>query len=153
MSVKGAPGQCIASWLFQIQAPIPHRTLFLVKHLRPGRDKEVDKLQTYFNNLFNENIWNFNEISLRFVPESLVQVICLASKPLLETIMTQFDDAFITHAPLFRGGEDHVWESPLGDSCFVMNIHNSFMHCMTSQYVFKLRDVIMLMRAVKIVAA
>ena len=59
----------------------------------------------------------------------------------------------ITHAPLFRGGEDHVCESPLGDSCFVMNIHNPFMHCVTSQYVFKLRDVIMLIRAVTIVAA
>ena len=31
---------------------------------------------------------------------------------------------FTTHAPLFRGGGDHVCESPLGDSCFVMNIHN-----------------------------
>ena len=59
----------------------------------------------------------------------------------------------ITHTPLFRGGEDHVCESPLGDSCFVMNIHNPFMHCVTSQYVFKLRDVIMLMRAVTIEAA
>ena len=38
--------------------------------------------------------------------------------------------------------KDHVCESPLGDSCFVMNIHNPFMHCVTSQYVFKLRDVI-----------
>ena len=25
---------------------------------------------------------------------------------------------FITHAPLFRGGADHVYESPLGDSSF-----------------------------------
>ena len=61
--------------------------------------------------------------------------------------------SFITQAPLFPGGEDHVCESPLGDSCFVMNIHNPFMHCVTSQYVFKLRDVIMLMRAVAIVVA
>ena len=60
---------------------------------------------------------------------------------------------FITHAPLFRGGENYVCESPKGDSCFVMYIHNPFMHCVTSQYVFKLRDVIMLMRAVTIVAA
>ena len=57
-----------------------------------------------------------------------------------------------THAPLFRGGADHVYES-LGDSCLVMNIHNPFMHCVTSQYVFKPRDVIMLTRAVTIVAA
>ena len=28
------------------------------------------------------------------------------------------DDDVITHAPLFRGGADHVYESPLGDSCF-----------------------------------
>ena len=63
------------------------------------------------------------------------------------------DVCIITHASLFRGGEDHVCESPLGDSCFVMNIHNPFMHCVTSQYVFKLRDVIMLLHAVTIVAA
>ena len=66
---------------------------------------------------------------------------------------TDTDTDIITHAPLFRGGEDHVCESPLGDSCFVMNIHNPFMHCVTSQYVFKLRNVIMLMRAVTIIAA
>ena len=61
----------------------------------------------------------------------------------------------ITHAPLFRGRSDHVYESPLplGDSCLVMDIHNPFMHCATSQYVFKPRDVIMLTRAVTIVAA
>ena len=59
----------------------------------------------------------------------------------------------ITHAPLFRGGADHVYESPLGDSCLVMNIHNPFMHCATSHDVFKPRDVIMLTRAVTIVAA
>ena len=35
----------------------------------------------------------------------------------------------------------------------VMNIHNPFMHCVTSQYVFKQRDVIMLLRAFTIVAA
>ena len=51
---------------------------------------------------------------------------------------------FITHAPLFRGGATYVYESPLGDSSLVMNIHNPFMHCVTSQYVFKPRDVIML---------
>ena len=59
----------------------------------------------------------------------------------------------ITHAPLFRGGADDVYESLLGDSRLVMNIHNPFMHCATSQCVFKMRDVIMLMRAVTIVAA
>ena len=58
----------------------------------------------------------------------------------------------ITHAPLFRGGAD-VYESPLGDSSLVMNIHNPFMHCATSQYVLKPRDLITLMRAVTIVAA
>ena len=36
---------------------------------------------------------------------------------------------------------------------FFLNIHNSFMDCATSQYLFKPRDVIMLMRAVTIVAA
>ena len=58
---------------------------------------------------------------------------------------------FITHAPLFQGGEDYVCESPLGDSSFVMNIYNPFMHCAMSQYVFKLRDVIMLLHAVTMV--
>ena len=60
---------------------------------------------------------------------------------------------FIIPGPLFRGGADYIYESPLGDSRLVMNIHNLFMHCATSQYVFKPRDVTMLMRAVTIVAA
>ena len=55
---------------------------------------------------------------------------------------------FITHAPLFWEGEDYVCESPLGDSTFAMNIHNPFMHCVTSQYVLKLCDVIMQLHAV-----
>ena len=58
----------------------------------------------------------------------------------------------ITHAPLFPGDADYVYESSLGDSGLVMNIHNLFMCCATSQYVFKQRNVIMLMRAVTIVA-
>ena len=29
---------------------------------------------------------------------------------------------FITHAPLFRGGADHVYESPLGDSCLDLDL-------------------------------
>ena len=57
-----------------------------------------------------------------------------------------------THAPLFRGGADYVYQSPLGDSSLVMHIHNLFMHSATSQYAFKPRDVKMLMRAVTIVA-
>ena len=65
--------------------------------------------------------------------------------------ITQMNPYIITHAPLFRGGEDYVCESPLGDSSFVMNIHNPFMHRVTSQYVFKLRDVIMLLHAVTMV--
>ena len=55
-------------------------------------------------------------------------------------------DPIITHVPLFR-------ESPLGDSCLVINIHNPLTHCATSHYVCKPRDVIMLMHAVTIVAA
>ena len=62
-------------------------------------------------------------------------------------------EIIITHAPLLQGGTDDVNESSLGDSRLVMNIHNPFMHCATSQCVFKPRDVIMLMRAVNIVAA
>ena len=50
----------------------------------------------------------------------------------------------ITHAPLFRGCVAYVYESPLGYSSLAMNIHNPFMHCVMSQYVFKLCDVIVL---------
>ena len=64
-----------------------------------------------------------------------------------------YEKIVITHSPLFRGGADDVYESPLGDSRLVINIHKPFMHCATSQNVFKPRDVIMLMRAVTIVAA
>ena len=77
------------------------------------------------------------------------------TKPLPQPKLTIIYEVFhiIINAPLFRRGADHVYESPLGDLCLVMNIHNPFMHCATSQYVFKLRDVIMLTRAVTIVAA
>ena len=44
---------------------------------------------------------------------------------------------------MFRGGAAYVYESPLSDSSLVMNIHNPFRHCITSQYMFKPRDVIM----------
>ena len=50
----------------------------------------------------------------------------------------------ITYIPLFWGGAAYVYETPMGDSCLVMHIHNPFMHCAASQYVFKPRDVIML---------
>ena len=53
--------------------------------------------------------------------------------------------------PIVSRGEDHVCELPLGESSFVMNIHNPFMHCVTSQYVFKMCDVIMLLHAVTMV--
>ena len=36
---------------------------------------------------------------------------------------------FITHPPLFWGGEDYVCEFPLGNSSLVMSIHNPFMYC------------------------
>ena len=54
----------------------------------------------------------------------------------------------LSHAPLFRGGEDYVCEPPLGNSSLVMNMHNPFKHCVTSQYAFKLGDVTMLLHAV-----
>ena len=40
---------------------------------------------------------------------------------------------------------------PWAIQVFVMNIHNPFMHCVMSQYVFKLHDVIMLLHAVTMV--
>ena len=42
---------------------------------------------------------------------------------------------------------------PWDDSSLIINIHNLFMYCATSLYVFKPRDVIMLICAVTIVAA
>ena len=37
---------------------------------------------------------------------------------------------------MFWEGAAYVYESPSGDACLVLNIHNPFMHCATSQYVF-----------------
>ena len=65
-------------------------------------------------------------------------------------VRSLMDALFITHAPLFRGGAAYIYESPLGDACLVMNIHNPFVHCVTSQYVFKPRDVIMLNNRINI---
>ena len=61
-------------------------------------------------------------------------------------------DYYHTRPIVSRGG-GYFHGSPFGDSSLIMNIHNPFMHCATSQYAFKPRDVIMLMRAVTIVAA
>ena len=44
-------------------------------------------------------------------------------------------DHIITHVPLIWRDGDHVCESPLGDSVLKMNIHNPFMHYVTSQYI------------------
>ena len=41
----------------------------------------------------------------------------------------------------------------LGDSSLVMDIHHPFMHCVTSQYVFKPRDIIMPFCALAAIAA
>ena len=46
-----------------------------------------------------------------------------------------------------------LMDRPSTIQVLVMNIHKPFMHCATSQYVFKPRDIIMLMCAVTIVAA
>ena len=37
----------------------------------------------------------------------------------------------ITYNPLVRGGAAYDYESPLGDSFLVMNIHNLLMHRVT----------------------
>ena len=61
----------------------------------------------------------------------------------------------LSHMPhCFEGVRIMFMNRPWVIQVLVMNIHNPFMHCATSQYVFKTRDVIMLlMRAVTIVAA
>ena len=53
----------------------------------------------------------------------------------------------------FEGVRIRFMNRPLAIQVLVMNIHNPFIHCATSQYVFKPRDVKMLMLAVAIVAA
>ena len=56
----------------------------------------------------------------------------------------------ITHAPLFRRGGDYVCVSPWGHSSWLIYINSPFIQCVASQFVFKPRDVIMLLRAVAI---
>ena len=46
--------------------------------------------------------------------------------------------------PFSWGPADHFCESPLGTSISVMSVHKAIMHCMTSQYVIKPRDVMAL---------
>ena len=61
------------------------------------------------------------------------------------------DDIHLSHTPhCFEGGAAYVYESPLGDSCLAMNIYNPFMHCVTSQYAFKPRDVMLLNNRISI---
>ena len=85
---------------------------------------------------YHRTSWEFNNSS----GNGLVST---GNMPLPEPKFTEIYVAiFITNAPLFRGVEDYVCESPLGDWSFEMNIHNPFMHCVMSQY--KLRDAIML---------
>ena len=58
------------------------------------------------------------------------------------TLKQQLNNNIITHAPLFQGGADDVYESPLGDSRLVMNIlithscivrrHNAYSKSVTS---------------------
>ena len=56
-----------------------------------------------------------------------------------------FFDLRVYHThPIVSRGAAYVYESPLGESSLPMNIHNPFLYCITSQYVFKPRDVIML---------
>ena len=108
-----------------------------------------DLLRTYLiKSLDWVLVWVWRMIILKTGPRFQ-----MTSSNHMESLVIWCGLIFITHAPLFRGGADHVYESPLGDSCLVMNIHNPFMHCATSQYVFKPREVIMLTRAVTIVAA
>ena len=56
----------------------------------------------------------------------------------------------ITHTPLFQGGAAYVYELPLGNLSLVRNIHNPFKQCVTSQYVFKPCDVIMLNNCISV---
>ena len=59
----------------------------------------------------------------------------------------------LSHTPhCFEGMRIMFMNRAWAIQVFVMNNHNPFMHCATSQYVFKLRDVMMLVHAVPIVA-
>ena len=60
-----------------------------------------------FKSIFNESVWIPFTISLKFVPKgpidyksALVQVVAwhrAGEKPLLESMLTQFNDAYIRH--------------------------------------------------------
>ena len=56
----------------------------------------------------------------------------------------------LSHTPHCFEGARIIFMNPWAIQVFIMNIHNPFMPCATSQYVFEPRDVIMLMRAVTI---
>ena len=63
-------------------------------------------------------------------------------------------DFLLTHTPhCYEGVQIMFMNRPWAIHVLVMNIHNPFMHCATSRYVFEPRDVIMLMHDVTIVAA
>ena len=59
---------------------------------------------------------------------------------------------FLSHTPdCFEGVIIMFVNRPWAIQVFVMNIHNPFMHCVTSQCAFKLCDVVMLLHAVTMV--
>ena len=91
-------------------------------------------------------------VTLLAKPLDLVLSVDWVQLTLYTDSILEWTKYIITHAPLFWGGEDYVCESPVGDSSFVMNIQNPYMHCVTSQYVFELLcEVIILLHAVTMV--
>ena len=55
-----------------------------------------------FKSIFNEGVWISIKISLKFVPKgpALVQIMAwhrTGEKPLLESMLTKFTDAYIRH--------------------------------------------------------
>ena len=55
-----------------------------------------------------------------------------------------------THTCMSWEGVDHC-ESPLGKLILLMNIHYTFIHCVNSQYVLKLSDVLIALHTIIIV--
>ena len=73
---------------------------------------------------------------------------------IVQVMLQAINNTLLSHMPhCFEGVRMIFMNRPWAIHVLVMNMHNPFKHCVTSQYVFKQRDVIMLLRAFTIVAA
>ena len=113
---------------------------------------------------FHKNtISSFETLSKTKIPITMVKAQTL-SKPFQKSrtagwwhpwgLWLQCDFQMLSNMPhCFEGVRIMFMNRPWANHVIAMNIHNLFLHCATSQYVFKPREFIMLMYDVTIVAA